>query len=144
MTETQIHPRRAVVFVWGYNNSGGLGLGHSARAYLPVPAQLPGGIAGVQGGGEFTVARTASGELYAWGGNMFGQLGDGTTKTRLAWARVPLPGARSSAACRPAPTMCSRSPSAARSTPGAAITAARSAAVRPSISWLRTGSSMAV
>jgi len=35
-------------------------------------------------------------------------------------------------------------PSAARSTPGAAITAARSAAVRPSISWLRTGSSMAV
>ena len=92
MAETLIHPHRASAFVWGYNNSGGLGLGHSARAYLPVPAQLPGGTAGVQGGGEFTVARTASGELYAWGGNMFGQLGDGTTKTRLAWARVPLPG----------------------------------------------------
>jgi len=91
MAETLIHPRRAVVFVWGYNNSGGLGLGHSARAYLPVPAQLPGGTAGVQGGGEFTVARTASGELYAWGGNRYGQLGDGTTKTRLAWARVALP-----------------------------------------------------
>jgi alpha-tubulin suppressor-like RCC1 family protein len=91
MPETLTRPPRAAAFVWGYNNSGGLGLGHSARAYQPVPAQLPGGTTDVQGGGEFTVARTSSGELYAWGGNMFGQLGDGTTKTRLAWARVPLP-----------------------------------------------------
>ena len=91
MTETQIHPRRAVVFVWGYNNSGGLGLGHSARAYQPVPAHLPDGTAGVQGGGEFTVARTASGALYAWGGNSYGQLGDGGAQTQLAWAPVRMP-----------------------------------------------------
>jgi alpha-tubulin suppressor-like RCC1 family protein len=91
MTETPLWPRRAAAFAWGYNNSGGLGLGHSARAYQPVPAQLPDGTVSVQGGGEFTVARTSSGELYACGGNMYGQLGDGTTKTRLAWGRVALP-----------------------------------------------------
>lgn len=91
MTETLTRRPRAAAFVWGYNNSGGLGLGHVARAYQPVSAQLPGGTADVHGGGEFTVARTSSGELYSWGGNMFGQLGDGTTRTRLAWARVPLP-----------------------------------------------------
>ena len=91
MSEILPRPHRAAAFVWGYNNSGGLGLGHSARAYQPVPAQLPDGTADVQGGGEFTVARTSHGELYAWGGNAFGQLGDHTTKTRLGWARVPLP-----------------------------------------------------
>jgi alpha-tubulin suppressor-like RCC1 family protein len=91
MAETLTRPHRAAAFVWGYNNSGGLGLGHSARAYQPVQARLPGGTADVQGGGEFTVARTSHGELHAAGGNVFGQLGDGTTKTRLGWARVPLP-----------------------------------------------------
>ena len=46
-----------------------------ARAYQPVPARLPEGTADVQGGGEFTVARTFSGELYAAGGNVYGQSG---------------------------------------------------------------------
>jgi alpha-tubulin suppressor-like RCC1 family protein len=91
MAETLTRPPGTRMFAWGYNNSGGLGLGHSARAYQPVPAQLPRDTTDVQGGSEFTVARTSSGELYAWGGNMYGQLGDGTTKTRLAWDRVPMP-----------------------------------------------------
>ena len=49
----------------GYNISGGLGLGHVARANQPIRARLPEGTADVQSGGEFTVARTFSGELYA-------------------------------------------------------------------------------
>jgi alpha-tubulin suppressor-like RCC1 family protein len=91
VTETLTRPPQATAFAWGYNNSGALGLGHAARAYHPVPAALSDGAADVQGGGEFTVVRTSSGELFACGGNTFGQLGDGTTKTRLAWGRVPLP-----------------------------------------------------
>jgi alpha-tubulin suppressor-like RCC1 family protein len=91
MPETLVRPRRATALVWGYNNSGGLGLGHSARAYKPARAVLPEGTADVQGGGEFTIARTSAGEVWACGGNTYGQLGDGSTKTRLAWARVPLP-----------------------------------------------------
>jgi alpha-tubulin suppressor-like RCC1 family protein len=77
--------------VWGYNNVGGLGLGHTARVYRPARAPLPGGTVAVQGGGDVTVARTSSGELYACGGSTDGQLGDGSTKTRLSWVRVPLP-----------------------------------------------------
>jgi alpha-tubulin suppressor-like RCC1 family protein len=91
MTEILTRPPHTAAFAWGYNGSGGLGLGHAARAYQPVPARLPEGTADVQGGGEFTVARTFSGELYAAGGNVYGQLGDGTGETRLAWDRVPLP-----------------------------------------------------
>jgi alpha-tubulin suppressor-like RCC1 family protein len=91
MPETLVRPRRATALVWGYNNSGGLGLGHSARAYKPAPAVLPEETQDVQGGVEFTVARTSPGELYACGGNTYGQLGDGSTKTRLVWGRVPLP-----------------------------------------------------
>ena len=91
MSETLIHPPRAAALVWGYNNGGGLGLGHVARVSQPARAPLPAGTTDVQGGADFTIARTAPGELYAWGGNAYGQLGDGTTRTRLSWARVPLP-----------------------------------------------------
>jgi len=39
MAETLPRPHRAAAFVWGYNNSGGLGLGHSVLAgRLPGPA----------------------------------------------------------------------------------------------------------
>lgn len=77
---------------WGYNNRGGLGLGHTARALQPLPAALPADVVDVQGGTEFTVALTRSGEVYAWGGNDFGQLGDGSTTTRLAAHRIAFPG----------------------------------------------------
>ena len=91
MTETLVRPSRPAALVWGYNNAGGLGLGHTARVCRPARAQLPGGTVAVQGGGDFTMARTSSGELHACGGNTYGQLGDGSTKTRLSWVRVSLP-----------------------------------------------------
>src|ERR1700733_9417342 len=91
MTETLLRAPHTPVLVWGYNNSGGLGLQHVARVCEPIRAALPAGVTAVQGGGDFTVARTSAGELYACGGNTYGQLGDGSTKTRLAWAPVKLP-----------------------------------------------------
>jgi alpha-tubulin suppressor-like RCC1 family protein len=91
MPATLPRPVRTAALAWGYNNFGGLGLGHSARVYVPARAGLPAGTAGVQGGGDFTMAWTTAGELYAWGGNTYGQLGDGTSRGRLTWARVPLP-----------------------------------------------------
>ena len=130
MAEILPRPHRAAAFVWGYNNTGGLGLGHSARAYQPVPAQLADGTADGQGGGEFTVARTSDGELYAWGGNAFGQLGDHTTKTRLGWARVPLPEGTVVASVQAGTDHVLAVTDAARCMPGGATTAARSAAVR--------------
>jgi len=90
MTETLVRAPHSPMLVWGYNNSGGLGLGHVARVYRPAQSALPAGVTAVQGGGEFTVARTSAGELYACGGNRYGELGDGGTQTRLTWEPVRL------------------------------------------------------
>jgi alpha-tubulin suppressor-like RCC1 family protein len=45
----------------------------------------------VDGGGEFTVALSADGVVYAWGYNNFGQLGQGITSTRIT-TPVPVTG----------------------------------------------------
>ena len=77
---------------WGYNNAGGLGIGSVARVLHPVPVELPAGTTDVQGGTDFTVALTSAGQVWAWGGNRYGQLGDGGAKLRLVPERVRLPG----------------------------------------------------
>ena len=85
-------------YSWGYNNAAGLGIGNVARALHPVPVELPAGTIDVQGGTDFTVALTSAGQVWAWGGNRYGQLGDGGAQVRFrrngfgcpkwrAWAR---------------------------------------------------------
>ncbi|MET1006867.1 MAG: hypothetical protein ABWX96_15060 [Propionibacteriaceae bacterium] len=90
--DTQTLTHRTPAFVWGYNNTGGLGLGHTARAYQPVPTSLPPDVVDVQGGVEFTVALTRAGEVHTWGGNEAGQLGTPDVRTRRTPARLELPG----------------------------------------------------
>jgi alpha-tubulin suppressor-like RCC1 family protein len=79
-------------FGWGYNSYAGLGLGHAARVLSPTPVRLPEGATDIQGGTDFSVALTTSGQIFAWGGNRWGQIGDGTTQHRFAWTQVKLPG----------------------------------------------------
>jgi alpha-tubulin suppressor-like RCC1 family protein len=79
-------------FAWGYNNSGGLGIGSVARALHPVAVRLPAGTIDVQGGTDFTIALTESGQVWTWGGNRYGQLGDGTATIRFAPRQVELAG----------------------------------------------------
>ena len=77
---------------WGYNNLGGLGAGHTARALRPVPARaVPAHTIDLQGGTDFTVALTDSGELFTWGGNSRGQLGAGDHRSSRTARRVTLP-----------------------------------------------------
>ena len=83
-------PRKTACIRRGYTR-GGLGLGHTARVHQPVAAMLPTGTVDVQGGVNFTVAWTAAGRLCAWGGNQYGQLGDGTTVMRWEPTTVKLP-----------------------------------------------------
>ena len=79
-------------YVWGYNNTGELGVDHAARVFRPTPARLPDGIVDLQGGADFTVALTSSGDVYTWGGNQHGQLGDGSRQPRRQPKKVRLPG----------------------------------------------------
>ncbi len=65
---------------WGENGSGELGDGTNASRNIPVPViGMASGVTAVSGGGSHTLALKSDGSVLAWGSNLFGQLGDGTT-----------------------------------------------------------------
>ena len=68
------------VFAWGYNADGELGDGGTANSHVPVRVKLPGGmkVTAVAAGELHSLAVTSTGTVLAWGGNNFGQLGDGS------------------------------------------------------------------
>jgi alpha-tubulin suppressor-like RCC1 family protein len=69
-----------------------------ARALHPVAVRLPAGTVDVQGGTDFTVALTDTGQVWTWGSNRYGQLGDGAAINRAAPVRLPVPDAMQVAA----------------------------------------------
>ncbi len=66
---------------WGYNSSGQLGNGTTTNSSVPTPVSLPSGVGVTSSaaGGYHSLAIGTDGNLYAWGQNGFGQLGNGTT-----------------------------------------------------------------
>jgi alpha-tubulin suppressor-like RCC1 family protein len=68
------------VLCWGANDRGQLGRGGAPedRAATPGPVRQLRGVAAVHAGAQHTCARLASGPVFCWGGNRFGQVGDGT------------------------------------------------------------------
>jgi alpha-tubulin suppressor-like RCC1 family protein len=80
------------VWTWGEDFAGQLGNGTRDRVEgmaHPIPAQVPGlgGVVAISAGGGDSVALLADGSVRAWGGNKWGQLGDGTKEMKL----VPTP-----------------------------------------------------
>ncbi len=76
------------VYAWGSNATGALGTGSPDDAASPQPVPVPGGpVAAIAAGSSHALALTASGQVYAWGANVFGQLGDGADTD----AAVPVP-----------------------------------------------------
>jgi LPXTG-motif cell wall-anchored protein len=72
------------VYAWGYNSDGQLGNGTTTDSSVPVQVSqgaIPAGVHITQISGiSFTAyALGSDGNVYAWGYNFFGQLGDGTT-----------------------------------------------------------------
>ncbi|MBM6406109.1 hypothetical protein JQN72_17895 [Phycicoccus sp. CSK15P-2] len=73
-----------VTWCWGSNRYGQLGIGDDSVVGSPTPLEViteeSGAFTSVSaGGGYHTCGINADGEAWCWGGNVIGQLGDGTT-----------------------------------------------------------------
>ena len=71
-------------FAWGWGLAGALGNGSSVNQSTPSAVDMSGVLSGktivaVSAGFEFSLALSSDGLVFAWGGNTYGNLGDGTT-----------------------------------------------------------------
>lgn len=89
--------RSGTVWAWGSNWTGALGDGTEFSRLEPLQVQGLPTIASVSAGrkghyaslaGEFNLALGSDGTVWSWGGNEFGQLGDGTQANRLLPVQV--------------------------------------------------------
>ena len=82
------------VWAWGSNGQGQLGDGTTTTRFLPVAVDLGvlngAKVESVVAGYAHSLALDGEGRLWAWGGNAYGQLGDGTTNNRLTPVTVDL------------------------------------------------------
>jgi len=82
------------VLAWGLDRYGELGNGSLKNSHVPVPVMLPAGIkvVAIAAGQYHSLAVTSTGLVYAWGDNLYGQLGNGTVVNSSVPVRIPLPG----------------------------------------------------
>lgn len=86
-----------LVFAWGRNDYGQLGDDSNAPSDFPVAVDTTGVLAGktitmIAAGHSHSLALAGNGQLFAWGNNAAGQLGDGTSFTRPSPVAVDLSG----------------------------------------------------
>ncbi|MGH7493184.1 MAG: T9SS type A sorting domain-containing protein [bacterium] len=73
------------VWAWGRNDKGQLGDNSTTDSSTPVQVKGAGGtgnltnVAAIHAGYAFSIAMKADGTVWAWGSNVYGQLGDNTT-----------------------------------------------------------------
>ncbi len=81
------------VLAWGYGADGELGDGNKANSAVPVKVKLPAGtkVTAIAAGQLQSLAVTSAGTVLAWGGNNFGQLGDGGYEGSDVPVQVVLP-----------------------------------------------------
>lgn len=75
------------VYCWGDDTHGQLGGGATGEAPLASPRVVqvvPSGVVQLSAGYEHVCARTGTGEVYCWGDDTFGQLGNGKTSSAEA------------------------------------------------------------
>ncbi len=85
--------RQGKVLAWGSNKHGQLGDGTTTSSDTPVRVMLPPGtkVKAIRAGCRVSLVLTSHGRVLAWGDNIEGQLGDGTTTSSDIPVRVSLP-----------------------------------------------------
>lgn len=82
------------VRAWGSDSNGQLGNGGTnANSSIPITVAGLSGAASVSGGALHSLAVTSGGQVWAWGYNFYGQVGDNTTTERAAPVQVITSGA---------------------------------------------------
>ncbi|MBL9130935.1 MAG: hypothetical protein JNG86_07040 [Verrucomicrobiaceae bacterium] len=89
-----------LLYSWGSNSDGALGDGTTTTSPSPILVDASGVLAGktiqsLRAGNSCSHVLTSDAELYGWGGNASGQVGDGTLSTRLSPVAVDTSGALS-------------------------------------------------
>lgn len=81
-----------VAYCWGWDDFGQLGDGATVDQSAPVAVQVRGAtFATLSAGGAHTCGKTPTGDSYCWGGNIHGELGDGTNDNSSTPVQVPMP-----------------------------------------------------
>ena len=79
-----------LVFAWGSNLSGQLGIGTLVEQRSPVAVGRISGVAGAAAGDGHVLARRSDGSVWVWGRNTAGQLGTGDRMASLLPIPIPL------------------------------------------------------
>ena len=85
------------VYCWGEGEHGALGNGSTARAATPVAVSTTGALAGktikrIATGSDHACAVTTNDQVYCWGRNSNGELGNGSTADSNVPVAVSMPG----------------------------------------------------
>ena len=85
-------------YAWGRNDYGQIGDDSNAQSDLPVAVDTTGVLGGktitmIAAGHSHSLALASNGQLFAWGNNASGRLGDGTSLSRPSPVEVDLSGA---------------------------------------------------
>jgi alpha-tubulin suppressor-like RCC1 family protein len=87
-----------VLYCWGDNARGQLGLGDTTQRNSPARVGALGDWSQVAAGATHSCALRSDGAVYCFGGNDYGQLGQKTSEPTLAPMQLPLPSAAASIA----------------------------------------------
>lgn len=84
------------LWTWGNNANGELGLGNTTDRTTPTQVTFPGGlrVRNASIGWKHAIAMDEAGEVWTWGDNVAGGVGNGTTTDAHSPVKITLPGGR--------------------------------------------------